>query len=63
MKLGRDDIVSDARGEVELEGDVLVIKRIHVVYHLSTPAEDRAGSTGSMRNTVRSIVPSVLLST
>ncbi len=26
---------------MELEGGVLVIKRIHVIYHLSTPAEDR----------------------
>ncbi len=29
------------RGEVELEGKVLVIKRIHVVYHLSTALEDK----------------------
>ncbi len=26
---------------MELEGNVLVIKRIHVTYHLATPAEDR----------------------
>ncbi len=30
-----------ARGEVELEGRVLIIKRIHVIYQLATPAEDR----------------------
>jgi uncharacterized OsmC-like protein len=34
--------VGEARGEVELEGDVLVIRRIHVTYRLTTPAEDRA---------------------
>ena len=33
--------MSDARGEVELEGSVLVIKRIHVKYKLATPSEDR----------------------
>ncbi len=26
---------------MELDGSVLVIKRIHVIYHLATPAEDR----------------------
>ncbi len=41
MRLGPDGLSADARGEVELEGSVLVIKRIHVTYHLATPAEDR----------------------
>ncbi len=41
MRLGPDGLAADARGEVELEGSVLVIKRIHVTYHLATPAEDR----------------------
>ena len=34
-------MVGDARGEIELEGKVLVIKRIHVIYHLQTPREDK----------------------
>lgn len=34
-------VTSDVTGEVELEGNVLVVKRIRVVYHLATPAEDR----------------------
>lgn len=29
------------RGEIEEEDKVLVIKRIHVVYHLATPADDK----------------------
>lgn len=41
MRLGPEGLVGDARGEVELEGSVLVIKRIHVTYRLATPAEDR----------------------
>jgi len=41
VRLGSEDVVSDARGEVELEDNVLVIKRIHVIYHLSTHAEDK----------------------
>ncbi len=32
---------SDAVGEIEKEGNVLVIKRIHVTYHLKLPAEKR----------------------
>jgi uncharacterized OsmC-like protein len=41
VRLGQEGIASDVTGEVELEGNVLVIKRIHVVYHLATPEEDR----------------------
>ncbi|TWJ16563.1 OsmC-like protein [Geobacter argillaceus] len=33
--------MGEARGEIELEDNVLVIKRIRVVYHLVTPAADR----------------------
>jgi len=33
--------VGEASGEVELDGTVLVIKRIHVVYRLATPPEDK----------------------
>ncbi len=31
----------DARGEVETEGRVLVVKRIHVDYHLKLAPENR----------------------
>jgi uncharacterized OsmC-like protein len=41
VRLGPEGIASDVTGEVELEGNVLVIKRIHVVYHLATPEVDR----------------------
>ena len=34
-------LVSDARGEVEKDGNVLVIKRIHVTYHLKLKPEQR----------------------
>jgi uncharacterized OsmC-like protein len=29
------------RGEIELEEQVLVIRRIHVIYHLAAPPESR----------------------
>jgi uncharacterized OsmC-like protein len=41
VRIADDGLVGVARGEVELEDDVLVIKRIHVVYRLATPLEDR----------------------
>lgn len=41
MRIGGNGLVSEARGEVELEDDVLVIRRIHVIYRLATPREDR----------------------
>ncbi len=42
MRIGGNNLESEARGEVELQEDnVLVIRRIHVVYRLTTPAEDR----------------------
>ena len=34
-------LVSEARGEVEKDGNVLVIKRIHVTYHLKLKPEHR----------------------
>ena len=34
-------LTSDVRGEVEKDGRVLVIKRIHVTYHLKVAAEKR----------------------
>lgn len=39
--MGREGLVGEARGEVELEERVLVIKRIHVVYRLTTLREDK----------------------
>jgi uncharacterized OsmC-like protein len=39
--MGGEGLVGEARGEVELEEKVLVIKRIHVVYRLTTPREDK----------------------
>lgn len=41
VRLGSKDLVGVARGEVESERNVLIIKRIHVCYRLSTPAYDR----------------------
>lgn len=34
-------MTSDARGEVETEDNVLVVKRIHVIYTLRAPKEAR----------------------
>ncbi len=34
-------MVADAAGEVEKEGNVLVVKRIHVTYHLKIAPEHR----------------------
>lgn len=40
--LGEQGLTADVRGDIEREDDnVLVIKRIHVVYHLSTSAEHK----------------------
>lgn len=41
MRLGPAGLVGDVRGEVELDGNVLVMRRIHVVYRLATPREDK----------------------
>jgi uncharacterized OsmC-like protein len=38
---GEGILTSEARGEVEKEGKVLVIKRIHVTYHLKLKPEQR----------------------
>ena len=35
-------LTSEVRGEIELEDNVLVIRRIHVIYQLKAPAADRA---------------------
>jgi uncharacterized OsmC-like protein len=34
-------LTAEVRGEIETEGKVLVIRRIHVVYHIKAPAEAR----------------------
>lgn len=39
--MGPSAVVADVKGEIELEGKVLVIRRIHVVYHLESPIEDK----------------------
>ncbi len=41
MRIGGVGVVAEGRGEIELEDNVLVIKRIHVTYRLTTPGEDR----------------------
>jgi len=41
VRIAPPGLEGDARGEVELVGGILVIRRIHVTYRLSTPAEDR----------------------
>lgn len=41
MSIGGKGLIGEARGEVELEGTVLVIKRIHVIYRLTTPQADK----------------------
>ena len=41
-RIDRAGLVGNARGEIELDGKVLVIKRIHVTYAgLNVAAEDR----------------------
>jgi uncharacterized OsmC-like protein len=40
-KIGVGALTSVARGEIELEENVLVIKRIHVVYTLAAPEDAR----------------------
>jgi organic hydroperoxide reductase OsmC/OhrA len=38
---GESLLTSDTRGEIEKDGNVLVIKRIHVTYHLKVKPEQR----------------------
>lgn len=35
------NLTADVKGEIEIENKVLVIRRIHVLYHISAPAEAR----------------------
>ena len=41
MPAGEGYLTSDAVGEVETEDNVLIIKRIHVTYHLKLAEEHR----------------------
>jgi uncharacterized OsmC-like protein len=42
VPLGTDGISADVRGEIEREPDnVLVIKRIHIIYHLSSSPDEK----------------------
>ncbi|MBI1878268.1 MAG: OsmC family protein [Chloroflexi bacterium] len=41
ISAGEGRLVSTAKGEIEKEGKVLVIRRIHVTYHLKLAAEQR----------------------
>ncbi|MCP4625038.1 MAG: OsmC family protein [bacterium] len=41
MPAGEGLLTSEARGEIEKDGNVLVIKRIHVTYHLKLKPEQR----------------------
>ena len=70
VTLGPGGLTADVRGEIEREEDnVLVIRRIHVVYHLATPGDDRekvdrAYSLHAMKCPVyRSLAPGIAIST
>ena len=39
IKASDKHLTADVRGEIELEDNVLVIRRIHVIYHISAPRE------------------------
>lgn len=41
---GEGRLTSDALGEIEKDGNVLVVKRIHVTYHLKAEAGKRAAA-------------------
>jgi uncharacterized OsmC-like protein len=41
IKASDKHLTADVRGEIELEENVLVIRRIHVIYNISAPAEAR----------------------
>ena len=41
IKASDRHLTADVRGEIELEDNVLVIRRIHVIYHISAPADAR----------------------
>ncbi len=39
--MGPDDLVSEVTGEIEKDGSVLVLRRIHVKYTLMVPEDKR----------------------
>ena len=41
MNVSDDRLTADVRGEIEAEDGVLIIKRIHVLYHVQAPDEAR----------------------
>ena len=41
MPAGEGRLISEARGEIEKEDNVLVIRRIHVTYHLKVAPEQQ----------------------
>jgi len=41
ISAGEGFLTSEVKGEIEKDGNILVIKRIHVKYHLKTAAENR----------------------
>jgi uncharacterized OsmC-like protein len=70
VTLGPGGLTADVRGEIEREEDnVLVIKRIHVVYHLTTLAEDREkvdrayGLHAAKCPVYRSLTPGIAITT
>jgi uncharacterized OsmC-like protein len=70
VELGPGGLTADVRGEIEREEDnVLVIKRIHVVYHLTTSADDREkvdrayGLHSAKCPVYRSLTPGIVITT
>jgi uncharacterized OsmC-like protein len=70
VTLGPGGLSADVQGEIEREEDnVLVIKRIHVVYHLTTSEEDREkvdrayGLHATKCPVYRSLTPGITITT
>ena len=70
VTLGPGGLTADVRGEIEREEDnVLVIKRIHVVYHLATTGEEREkvdrayGLHATKCPVYRSLTPGIAITT
>jgi uncharacterized OsmC-like protein len=70
VSFGTGGLSADVRGEIEREEDnVLVIKRIHVVYHLATTGEDREkvdrayGLHANKCPVYRSLTPGITITT
>jgi uncharacterized OsmC-like protein len=70
IPLGTDGLTADVCGEIERESDnVLVIKRIHVIYHLATSPEEKEKVVqlhemhGSNCPVYRSLTPGIAITT